>query len=245
MNDLTNKNLPQFYLTPPAPCPYLEGKTERKIFTHLNDAFATPLNDSLTHGGFRRSQNIAYKPHCETCHACISVRVKVRNFQAGKSFKRIINANKDITGIHTPAQTNKEQYALLTKYLAQRHENGGMDDMTIPDYMAMVEDTPVDTHITEYVAQDNRLIGVALMDRLSDGLSMVYSFFDPEQKSRSLGTFMILNQIKRTQAAGLDYLYLGYWIEDCQKMMYKKRFQPLEKLTAEGWVDFKTESHDK
>lgn len=238
MNDLTNKNLPQFFITPPAPCPYLEGRIERKVFTHLTEPYAIPLNNSLTHGGFRRSQNIAYKPNCEGCTACVSIRVKVNAFTPKSSFKRILKANDDVSGIHLAPQTNKEQFTLLKKYLDDRHENGGMNEMTTPDYMAMVEDTLVDTHLTEYVTKENKLIAVVLMDRLSDGLSMVYSFFDPEERKRSLGTLMILDQIDRTKAAGLNYLYLGYWIEDCRKMMYKNRFEPLEKLTDEGWVCF-------
>ncbi len=238
MNDLTNKNLPQFYITPPAPCPYLKGRIERKVFTHLTYPFAIPLNNSLTHGGFRRSQNIAYKPNCEACSACISVRVNAQDFVANDSFKRIIKRNQDVKAVHLPPRTDKTQYALLKKYLDRRHENGGMNEMTADDYMAMVEDTVVDTHLIEYIAPDKRLLGVALIDRLSDGLSMVYSFFDPDEKTRSLGSFMILDQITRTRKAGLNYLYLGYWIEGCRKMMYKKRFKPIEKLTDEGWVAF-------
>ena len=239
MKELQHNQFPLFYLTPPAPCPYLEGKVERKVFTHLNSSSAPTLNDALTHAGFRRSQNILYKPSCEGCQACISVRVRLQDFTPSSSFKRIINKNKDLIATHLPPQTHKDQFALLSQYLDKRHQDGGMNNMSIFEYMAMVEDTLVDTHIIEYRDTDNQLVAMCLLDRLSDGISMVYSFFDPNLETRSLGTYMILDQIERTQKMGLDYLYLGYWIEGCKKMVYKERFRPLEKLTGTGWEPFK------
>ncbi len=235
MKEFEHNKLPLFYMTPPAPCPYLDGKIEKKIFTHLSDQNANALNDVLTHAGFRRSQNILYKHSCENCQACISVRVKAQAFVASSSFQRILKKNADLKGVHLKTETHKKQFDLLCKYLEHRHKDGGMSDMTFFDYTAMVEDTSVDTHLVEYTTPNNELIGVCLIDRLSDGLSMVYSFYDPELDKRSLGTFMILDQIQRTREAGLKYLYLGYWIENCQKMMYKERFKPLEKLTESGW----------
>ncbi|MGC6472187.1 MAG: arginyltransferase [Parvibaculales bacterium] len=238
MKEFEHNKLPLFYLTPPAPCPYLEGRVERKMFTHLSGSNANALNDTLTHAGFRRSQNILYKHACEECRACISVRVKAREFAFSKGFKRVLKKNSDLCGTHLRPETNKEQFELLSKYLDQRHKDGGMADMGVFDYMGMVEDTCVDTHLVEYHDAEGVLVAVCLIDRLSDGLSMVYSFYDPERDSRSLGTFMILDQIQRTLAAGLDYLYLGYWIEGCGKMVYKQRFKPLEQLTEVGWEPF-------
>ncbi|MGC6511606.1 MAG: arginyltransferase [Parvibaculales bacterium] len=238
MKEFEHNKLPLFYLTPPAPCPYLDGKVERKMFTHLSGQNADGLNDTLTHAGFRRSQNILYKHACEECRACISVRVKAAEFSPSKGFKRVLKKNSDLLGVHIRPETNKNQFELLSRYLESRHKDGGMSDMSIFDYMGMVEDTCVDTHLVEYHTEGGTLAAVCLIDRLSDGLSMVYSFYDPECDGRSLGTFMILDQIQRTLDAGLEHLYLGYWIEGCGKMVYKQRFQPLEKLTETGWEPF-------
>ncbi len=244
---IEQRHLPQFYLTPPGPCPYLPGQHERKIFTHLIGNDANFLNDQLTHGGFRRSQNIAYKPACETCNACVSVRVRVDEFRPGRSFKRIWAKNRDITGEVKPAKANPELYSLFRDYIDQRHAEGGMADMTVLDFASMVEDSFVDTRVIEYskkpalslAGPDRRqgeLVGAALCDELSDGLSMIYSFFDPEEADRSLGTYMVLDHIERTRRRGLPYLYLGYWVNGSEKMDYKKRFQPQEHLGENGWV---------
>ena len=237
MNDHSNPNLPTFYITAPSPCPYLPGRVERKMFTHLTGSKAGNLNDALTHAGFRRSQTIAYRPACDDCNACVSIRIQVDNFEAGKSFRRIVKKNTDLTCHICPPLSNRKQYDLLRRYLDTRHEDGGMSEMRSFEYMAMVEETPVDTHLVEY-HEGEELLACVLMDKLSDGLSMVYSFFNPLLTHRSLGTYMILDQIERTRAAGLPYLYLGYWVDGCQKMNYKARFQPLEQLTDGGWKRF-------
>lgn len=237
MNDLSAPKLPTFYMTGPAPCPYLPGRMERKMFTYLSGLAAGELNDALTHAGFRRSQNIAYRPACEDCQACVSVRVAVRDFKPSKSFKRILKANADLKPSRLAPQSRRSQFDLLRKYLDKRHGDGGMANMSGFEYMSMIEETPVDSHVVEYHAGD-RLLACVLMDRLSDGFSMVYSFYEPDQKHRSLGTHMILDQIRRTREAGLDYLYLGYWISGCKKMAYKERFHPLEQLTKTGWTPF-------
>ena len=237
MNDLSGPKLPTFYLTAPSPCPYLPGKVERKMFTYLSGLAAEDLNDALTHAGFRRSQNIAYRPACEDCNACISVRVAVNDFDFSKSFKRVLKTNSDLSVERHAPESRRTQFDLLRKYLEERHNDGGMANMNSLEFMSMIEETPVDSHIVEY-QEDKKLIACVLMDRLSDGYSMVYSFYEPDQKNRSLGTFMILDQIQRTKEAGLDYLYLGYWISGCRKMLYKERFQPLEQLTKDGWRPF-------
>lgn len=240
---IEGRQFPQFYLTPPAPCPYLGHRQERKVFTHLIGDQAPHLNDILTNGGFRRSQNIAYRPACEKCDACISVRVVVDEFEPSKSQRRTAHANRDVTSQLKTAQATPEQYSLFRSYIDERHGDGGMADMTVLDFAAMVEDSFVDTRIIEYRLSpdmDDRsagtLIGVALTDTLHDGLSMVYSFFDPSETGRSFGNYMILDHIERTRNAGLPYLYLGYWVKGSRKMDYKKRFQPQEHLSPEGWV---------
>ncbi len=201
-----SRDTPQFYLTAPSPCPYLAGKEERKVFTHLVGERASELNDLLTHGGFRRSQSIAYRPACETCRACVSVRVVVEDFRPSRSMRRVL------------------------------------------DYAMMVEDSHVDTRIVEYRSQDaaarasgrgaGPLLGVALTDLLSDGLSMVYSFFEPDAHGRSVGTFIILDHIARARRLGLSYVYLGYWVKGSKKMDYKGRFLPQERLLPDGWTRF-------
>ena len=234
---------PQFYLTAPATCPYLEGKLERKVFTQLLGPAAPTLNDALTHAGFRRSQSIAYKPACDGCSACISVRIVCPRFNYTKSFRRILNKNTDLVVEPVVAHATEEQFELLQLYLQTRHPAGGMTEMDEHDYAAMVEDTSVLTRIIEYRLppkdgerrRKGRLIGVALTDVLDDGLSMVYSFFDPDYANRGLGTFMILDHVNLAVSKGLDHVYLGYWVQHSQKMSYKSRFRPLEALTATGW----------
>lgn len=234
---------PQFFLTAPSPCPYLEGQFERKVFTHLVGDKAAELNDLLTQGGFRRSQNIAYRPACESCRACVSVRILAQEFQANRSMKRIIARNDDISAQEFPAEPSSEQYSLFRAYLDARHQQGGMSDMTVLDYAMMVEDTHVPTRIIEYRltersgdgSEAGRLAGVALSDMMADGVSMVYSFFDPDFANRSPGTYMILDHIRRAREKGLPHVYLGYWVAGSRKMGYKTRFLPQDHLMASGW----------
>ncbi|MDZ7823703.1 MAG: arginyltransferase [Ahrensia sp.] len=240
---------PQFFLTSPSPCPYLKGQLERKVFTHLVGEKAPGLNEILTQGGFRRSQNIAYRPACEACSACISVRILADKFQPTKSMKRLAKLNSDLIGREADAEPTSEQYSLFRRYLDSRHKDGGMSDMTVLDYAMMVEDSHVQTKIIEYRRRgpdsfltgkgDGPLVAVALSDKMSDGYSMVYSFFDPEEEHRSLGTWMIMDHIKRARMSGLPHVYLGYWVAGSQKMHYKTRFLPQEHLLPSGWELYK------
>lgn len=235
----------QFYLTAPSPCPYLQDKMERKVFTHLVGERASALNDILTQGGFRRSQNIAYRPACEGCRACVSVRVPVDSFRMTRSFGRVLKRNQDLIGSAIPPSPSSEQYSLFRRYLDERHAEGGMADMTVFDFAMMVEDTHVDTTVVEYRFRgpdsgitgrgEGPVIATALTDMLSDGLSMVYSFFDPDYAERSIGTYMILDHIARARRLGLPHVYLGYWVEGSPKMQYKARFLPQERLGPNGW----------
>ena len=230
----------EFFVTAPAPCPYLPGRIERKVFSHLNGPAAPAMNAMLTRRGFRRSQNIIYLPACERCQACVPVRVAVEDFTVTRSRRRVLARNADlIRRIRGPRATG-EQFSVLRAYLDARHHDGGMADMTVLDYVSMVEETAVDTMIVEYARREpsgeERLVAAALTDRLTDGLSMVYSFFEPEEARRSLGQFMILDHVALAGAFRLPYVYLGYWVEGSPKMDYKKAFQPLEMLTASGWT---------
>jgi arginine-tRNA-protein transferase len=243
-----SRDTPQFYLTAPSPCPYLKGQEERKVFTHLVGERANELNDLLTHGGFRRSQSIAYRPACETCRACVSVRVLVDAFAPSRNMRRVGERNTDLIGEMRSAAPTSEQYSVFRAYLDVRHRDGGMADMTVLDYAMMIEDSHVDTRLVEYRRRgpdsaitgrgSGELLAVALSDVLKDGLSMVYSFFDPDAAARSLGTFMILDHIARAREMGLPYVYLGYWVPGSRKMDYKGRFLPQERLMPSGWVRF-------
>lgn len=241
--------LPQFFLTPGGSCPYLPGKVERKVFARLMGPHAAPLNDALTHSGFRRSQMIAYRPACDGCTACVSVRVVSEEFEMSRSMRRMARENSDIVRNAVPAEATREQFALLQTYLATRHAGGGMSDMGLFDYVAMVEETPVETMLIEYRKREpdgstGALVACALTDVLQDGLSMVYSFFDPSLAERSLGTFMILDHVQAAKAKRLPYVYLGYWVNGSRKMDYKSRFRPLEALGASGWKRLPDEAAD-
>lgn len=235
MTSQRDARIPQFFLTPGGPCPYLPDRVERKVFARLGGPLAQPLSEALTHSGFRRSQSIAYRPACEGCNACVSVRIRSQDFIAGRGQRRILKRGADLIRAEVPPEASREQFALLRTYLDSRHPGGGMSEMGLFDYVAMVEETPVATHIVEYRKADGQLIAAALTDRLKDGLSMVYSFFHPGENARSLGTYMILDHVRAAQAQGLPYVYLGYWVRGSRKMDYKVRFAPLEALTPNGW----------
>lgn len=236
----------QFYLTAPSPCPYLHGRQERKVFTHLVGPSSGELHDLLTQGGFRRSQGIAYRPACETCMACVSVRVCADRFRPTPSMRRVLKTNSDLVGRFRPAQATSDQYRLFRRYLDSRHAEGGMAHMTVLDYALMVEDSHVESGVVEYrrrgpdsaISGRDRgdVVACALTDVLSDGLSMVYSFFDPDEAHRSLGTYMILEHVERARKLGKPFLYLGYWVDGSSKMAYKARFLPQERLTPRGWI---------
>jgi arginine-tRNA-protein transferase len=237
------RDAPQFYLTSPAPCPYLPGRAERKVFTHLIGLRAPALNDSLTQAGFRRSQTIAYRPACEHCRACVSVRVVIADFAPSRGLRRVLRRNADLASEARPARATPEQFALFRRYVGVRHADGGMADMSMVDYQMMIEDSHVDTRLIEYRlpadapgADADRLVACCLTDRLADGLSMVYSFYEPDFEQQSLGAFMILDHLRRATEAGLPHLYLGYWVEGSRKMDYKARFLPQERLGPQGWV---------
>lgn len=271
------KDFPEFYLTRPQPCPYLPDRLERKLFTHLGREKSAAQFDLLHREGFRRSQTIAYRPHCDSCKACVSVRIRVNDFAMTKSQKRVWRLNRDIHTARAPSQTSAEQYALFKSYVDARHMDGGMADMNQFDYQAMVEDSVVDSFLTEYrlprsmvALREGReadkgretgeacsgegsdlpakdlpttsypasLIAVALCDELSDGISLVYSYFDPSLAQRSLGTFLILETISYAQALQLPYVYLGYWVKSSPKMDYKSRFLPQDHLIDGEWRRF-------
>jgi leucyl-tRNA---protein transferase len=237
---IERRNFPQFFITAPSPCPYLPGKLERKVFTHLVGQDSRHLNTQLSQGGFRRSQNIAYRPACDHCQACSSVRVPVKTFDWSKSFRRVLKRNQDITTSVIKAQATSEHYSLFRGYIDTRHSEGGMADMSVLDFAAMVDDTTADSRIVEYRLgplhpQAGELVAAVLMDILGDGISLIYSFYEPSYDYRSLGTLIVLDAIGRAEKMGLPYVYLGYFVSGSHKMEYKGRFMPQERLSVEGW----------
>ena len=226
---IERRNFPQFFITTAAPCPYLPGRVERKVFTHLINTDACRLHNTLTQSGFRRSQNIAYRPACDGCNGCVSVRVRVDEFKQTRGFRRIMQRNKDLQSQIKAAQANSEHYTLFRDYITARHDDGGMADMSVSDFSSMINESYVDTRLVEYrmpgdislsgtFPPKGPLIATALSDVMEDGLSMIYSYYDTSYPERSLGTYMILDHIERTKALGLPYVYLGYWVNGSQKM---------------------------
>ena len=236
---------PRFFVTTPSPCPYLEGKTERKVFTELSGQHAGELNDALGRIGFRRSQGVAYRPSCVECSACVSVRVVAAEFRPNASQRKLLRRNADLVVTSCRPWTTEEQFALLRRYLAARHPGGGMNDMDELDFADMVEQTPVETYVVEYRepagadGTQGRLVGACLTDRQGDCLSMVYSFYEPDQEVRAgIGTFIILDHILRAARGGLPFVYLGYWVDGSARMRYKTAFRPIERLGPGGWQRF-------
>ncbi len=223
-----------FYTTAPLPCPYVAGRTERKVVTEITGPDPEQLHDRLSRAGFRRSHNIAYAPVCPSCQACVPIRIPVESFVPERTMRRVQRVNAGVEAFDVAARAAAEQYQLFQRYQKARHGDGDMATMSFYDFRAMVEDTPIETVITEFW-QDGRLVGACLTDRLGDGLSAVYSFFAPELDRQSLGTYAILWLIERARAEGLPYVYLGYWVPDSRKMAYKARFRPSEILVNGAW----------
>jgi leucyl-tRNA---protein transferase len=227
--------LQQFFRSGPMPCPYLPGRVERKLFTRLIGPYASEVNSTLSRAGFRRSHDIVYRPVCPNCQACTPVRVPVNQFTPSRSQRRVVALNQDLTMAERPAYATSEQFRLFSQYQNSRHGESDMARMAMGDFVAMVDEGRADTGLLEARDADGRLVGCMLTDRLADGYSAVYSFYDAAQDRRSLGTHMILGLIERARQASLPYVYLGYYIADSRKMAYKARFHPLEALGATGW----------
>ena len=241
---------PQFYVTAPQPCPYLDGRMERKLFTALQGEGAQKLNDSLSKQGFRRSQNVLYRPSCAECAACLSARINVNDFTPSRSQKRTIRRNRRLERRATSPWATEEQYELFRRYLEDRHADGGMADMDAFEFAAMIEETPIRTRVVEYSDMDTgELEAVCLTDVLDDGVSMVYSFYVPDRSRDSIGTYIILDHIEIARENGLPHVYLGYWVPGSAKMGYKSAFSGLEVYVGGKWEkmrnpeDFRTSTH--
>ncbi len=228
---------------------------ERKLFTALQGDHAHTLNDTLSKQGFRRSQNVLYRPSCAECSACLSARIRVADFRTTKSQRRALKRNEELVRRTRAPWATEEQFDLFRTYLDTRHSDGGMADMDVFEFSAMIEETPIRTRVIEYSEPPQaghgraELAAVCLTDVLEDGLSMVYSFYAPERQADSLGTYVILDHIRLAQEAGLPYVYLGYWVPGSPKMDYKSRFSALEIYRGGVWQplnrneDFSPETH--
>lgn len=225
---------------------------ERKLFTSLQGDYAEQLNNSLSKQGFRRSQNVLYRPSCADCSACYSARIRVADFELSRSQKRTVKKNTGLKREATSPWATEAQYTLFRSYLDSRHADGGMADMDIFEFAAMIEETPIRSRVVEYAMHDDdgkSLAAVCLTDVLDDGLSMVYSFYEPSLAGSSLGTYVILDHVNIAREAGLPYVYLGYWVPGSEKMGYKANFSSVEVYSAGEWrtlddpAQFDADSH--
>lgn len=216
-------------------CPYLPDRTEQQLFAELGGPDAQEQFEHLSRHGFRRSHHIVYRPACRGCEQCIPVRIRARDFQWTRSFRRIANRNRDLIVSDVGPHATEEQFDLFARYVATRHGDGDMASMGFRDYANLVVASPVDTTLLEWRTSDGTLLAACIADRLADGYSAVYSFFESDQERRSLGTQVILSLVDTARTQGLDHVYLGFWVPDSPKMAYKARFRPLECFGPGGW----------
>lgn len=247
--------LQHFFRTSPQACPYLEGRTERKIITELPGSFerilssavdpgagvplpgSVALYSDLSRAGFRRSHRYAYRPACPSCAACVPVRIPVARFRSQRSGRRLEQLNADLTPGIVPATAEAAHFETFSEYVRSRHGDSDMASMSFADYRTMIEDSPVDTALVTLTEPGGGLAGACLTDILDDGLSAVYSFYRPDAPQRSLGTYLVMTLLELARARRLPYVYLGYWIGESRKMAYKTRFRPLEALGPDGWAE--------
>ena len=229
---------PQFFATTSVPCPYVPGRAERKLIVELTGRTAAAFYDELSRAGFRRSHRFAYRPACRQCAACVPVRIAVERFAHSRSTRRVRNLNRPLTTRLLAPRATLEQFRLFTAYQCSRHRDSDMAAMNYAEYRSMVEDSAVRTALVEFRDPDGVLAAVALVDRLDDGFSAVYTFYDPAHDKQSLGTWSILWLVEECRRQGMPFVYLGYWIGESPKMAYKARFPALERLSDGAWIPF-------
>lgn len=228
------QNKPDLYLSMPHPCSYLDGRRSTILFVDPQRILAPGDYGAFVRQGFRRSGDLVYRPHCQQCNACVPVRVAVREFKQTRGQRRVWEKNRDIAVIEKPARFEAAHFELYRRYQAGRHPDSGMNDADPQKYLGFLASRQVDTAFFE-IRSGERLLGVAVADLLPDGISAVYTFFEPDEPARGLGVYAVLWEIAEAQRRGLDYLYLGYWIGESPKMSYKINYQPLEAFHAGRW----------
>ncbi len=222
------------FLSGEHPCSYLPGKFSQEIYAQPLVRFDNHIYSQLIYSGFRRSGELVYRPHCKFCSSCIPVRIPVKNFSPNRGQSRILKRNSKIEATIRLPEFNQEHFSLYEKYVNNRHPNGGMDNPEPREFMEMLTCHWTQTFFIEFHLA-NKLVAVAVMDKLEDGYSAVYTFFDPDLAKHSLGGYAILWQIQETANQGFNYLYLGYLINECPKMSYKKQYRPIEQYINNRW----------
>ncbi|EDX90185.1 arginyltransferase [Alcanivorax sp. DG881] len=239
---MTDLSTLRFFRTPAHSCSYLEDRQASTLFVDPQAQLSPELYSELSLLGFRRSGDYLYRPHCDSCNACIPARVRVDDFRPRRRHRRILKNNADLAVNREPARFSRELYNLYAAYINDRHGDGDMYPPSEEQFTNFLTCEWADTHFYGF-RQQGKLVAVAVTDQLGDGLSAVYTFFDPALPERSLGVMALLWQIEQCQRLQLPYLYLGYWIRQCQKMSYKSQYQPLEILASGSWKE-QTEPSD-
>ena len=238
---MSNMRTLRFYVTPLHDCSYLPDQKAKTLFVDPQMRISTDSYSQLSELGFRRSGGHIYRPHCENCNACQSIRIPVNQFKPSKSQKRILNKNRDLSITRTYPAMNHEYFHLYKVYIDQRHADGDMYPPTQEQFYQFLVEGSLDSWFYELRDASNKLVAVAVTDHLNQDMSALYTFYDPEEEHRSLGTFAILWQISEASRRGMNYLYLGYWIKTCRKMNYKTAFTPLEMLINGHWTHYRQE----
>lgn len=233
------KDLPvvslQFYVTAPYSCSYLPQRKARSQVATPNHLIDSQVYSDLVQIGFRRSGVFAYRPYCDGCRSCVPLRIPVEEFEPNRSQRRAWKRNTDLRTEIGMLRFEDEHYELYQRYQSVRHAGGGMDQDSREQYAQFLLQSRVDSRLIEYRTPNDELKMVSIVDMLSDGISSVYTFYDPTESQRSLGTYGILSQIAQCQSLGLRHLYLGYWINESPKMQYKSAFLPFETLQNGVW----------
>ena len=232
---MTDLSQLKFFATPPHACSYLEDERATTLFVDPAARIDPPLYSALSQLGFRRSGRHLYRPHCQACNACIPVRVRIEDFTPSRSQRRVERRNAGLTVTSAPPRLSDESYALYARYIEARHADGDMYPPSPDQFASFLFSDWSDTRFLSF-RDDGRLVAVAVVDLVADGLSAIYTFYDPDEDARSLGRYAILWQLADARRRGLPHLYLGYWIKQCRKMNYKTDFRPLEMFLGERWV---------
>ena len=230
----------RFLTTPVHDCSYLEGKQAITLFADPLARINKDVYSALSSVGFRRSGSHIYRPYCQTCTACIPVRIPVRLFEMKRRFRRILKHNADVTLMKVVPELREEYFDLYDRYISARHSDGDMFPASRDQFQSFLVKGRPDTRFIE-LRTSGKLLAVAVLDELNNGLSAIYSFFDPDEESRAPGVLAILRVIEETQRLKLDYLYLGYWIKQCNKMSYKLSYKPIELYVNNKWISSETQ----